>query len=75
MRLMNVADSSLRKTLSTNVLTDRQRYVLEAAQRDYRKSIRRHLKKELTIAFGNSALRFWTLTLTCLRDRRRSLLP
>ena len=33
-RLMNVADSSLRKTLSTNVLTDRQRYVLEAAQRD-----------------------------------------
>ena len=33
-RLMNVADSSLRKTLSTKVLTDRQRYVLEAAQRD-----------------------------------------
>ena len=32
-RLMNVADSSLRKTLSTKALTDRQRYVLEAAER------------------------------------------
>ena len=32
-RLINVADPSLRKTLSTKALTDRQRYVLEAAER------------------------------------------
>ena len=32
-RLTNVADPSLRKTLSTKALTDRQRYVLEAAER------------------------------------------